>query len=951
MSSRLLVVFLAAVLPSGCTLPELRELGCGDSVLSEGEDCDGRFVMEGGTCGAVGTPNECLYVCTENANCPEGWRCGIEDRCYQPQPKFVELMPLDPLPGFAAAVNDVDGDGVGDIVASDGVSLSVRFGGDPNESSSAFGLDLSSEIAAPWFGRLDDDLLADVVIPVQRALLAFAGAPTREYIPKLYSRARESVEFAAGALLDADGDLLSDVLVLTETATGSSMRFRDVACDPVPLPGGQSVSAIASPLRVGAVAPEKQLSRADLDGDGITEFALAFAGSRTLYLYSSAGSADSDDPATCLRPVPYGPAPEIAVPEGQVLADSNVLLVDVDGDTDLDVLMALALFPDDLPIDIRIPLIPDSVWVAHAVDGGGFEPATELPELTDVVRVTAGGPLAAGDVDGNGLVDYVLTGGIYLTMPPAGTEPFPRLVPVATPRGNGWDEAAVVDLNSDGFLDVLAISRQQRGIDWFVNAGTVGLPGRFNRYIVDTAFPTAHLSTGDFNGDFATDVAVVEVNSDRALDDLTVVLGIGSGLPGQAKPNGSLGKTIWFMEAGVLPDVSRVDSEIDGISDLVLMSSLEPVDTAAPTTQDARFYDLLGSTAQRLLSPLYVFDAADESDGPRVALVATAGYFLGTVDADGVNRGRGVVVASIPARIADGQPGEIDASLALLSSTADGDLQRSTVSEEIIGQLSAYMPSCMRWLVGDIDGATGAPGAEELVVIEGSRECDRVQGGPALSIWMIDFSASPEPVVRRIELPSQYLTVTAAELVDLDADGGQDLMLVAVSDSETPGATAPISEVLILWNDVTCATPPFCVQSSSNLPAHDLRENDTELWPSPVDAAPMQLDGDRHIEIAVLYGRNYAQDANELTAVVVFGSDVETPREYLEIVVDSDGDGELEPVIDLGSRVIQRITAGDVNGDGLDDLVRDELLTTRVHLQVPAEPLGTRLRRDEEAGQ
>jgi hypothetical protein len=947
MSSRLLVVFLAVVLPSGCTLPELRELGCGDSVLSAGEDCDGRYVMPGGICGDVGTRNECLYVCSDGVSCPEGWGCGLDGRCYQPQPELDVVTSGELLPGGISTVTDVDGDGVGDLAGSDGLRLSVSFGGDTDAFSSGFFLGLPNQTGDPWFGDVDGDGPADVVIPQERALLAFTGAPTREYVSRLFSRAREPVRAATGTTLEADGDILSETLVLTENDAGSTMRLLGVTCGAlIPLPDGLQVSDLTSPLYATGSTYEKGVPRADLDGDGISEFALAFTGRRKLYLYTSDGSTDGD-PATCTRPTAYQKAPEITLPEELGLADSEVLFVDVDGDANLDILLPLGQPYPDVPLDFDFLNPVSSVWVAYGAGDGTFGTALEeLPGLSPVATTSVGGPLAGGDLDGDGLADYVMPSGIFLAVPPAGD----AFVSVAGPRASTWTEAAVIDVNADGFLDVITIG-SGRGIDWFVNAGAVALPGRFNRYIVDTESNASHLSTGDFNGDFSIDVAVVEVDRTSSQDQLTVVLGVGAGLPGQAQPNGHLGKTTWFMEAAVLQDLSRADgAEIDGISDLVILSSADPFDELAPATQEARFYDMLGSTTQKLLSPLYVFEPADESAGPRAVRAAVAGNFAGSAAGSGQ---RSLAVLSVPA-LPSGEPdAEVDASLALFTGTPDGDLQRAAVSAEVIEQLSIYHPNCVHWLAGDVGGAAGAPGLDELIAVEASLGCNGGGDGTALSLLVIDLSSpssGPAGLVQRLALAPEYVEITAARLADLDLDGAQDLVLVAVltPDAQAPGATAPIAEVLILWNDGACAAGPFCLESSTKLPAHDLREvqDGSAPWPSPHDVVPMQLDSDEHLELAVLYGRFYLPDQGR-TAVTAFGSSAEAPRDYQRIIMDSSGDGveDRSVMLDLGSRFVARMAAGDVNGDGLDDLVLDEILATSVYMQVPAEPLGTTMAR------
>jgi hypothetical protein len=931
MPSRLLVVSLTVGLLSGCALPDLRELGCGDSVLGEGEDCDGRYVMAGAACGAVGTPNECRYVCAGTAPCPEGWGCGSDARCYQPQPAFAGLSLREPLPGAISAVSDADGDGLGDLVGSDGITLSAGFGDGDAAFSSRFDLSVPNQSGAVSFAPFDFDVPTDILVPLQRALLIFTGGDTREYMSRLIPGSRQIVLAAAGAVVEADGDITSEILLLTETEVGSSMRFREATgCDPFPLPDGQRVSRLVTTRVLDPSAG--RIARADLDGDGITELALGFRGSSKLYLYTSAGAEDGQDPATCLRPVPYAPQPEIALPDGYALADTQVLFADVSGDGKLDVLVGLSeVFPVELPY---YPLV--ALWVAEGTGDGAltFLPFTERVEFQPLLQDdAASGPLAAGDLDGDGIADYVMPTGIFLTEPSAS----PRLTPIAVPRTSLWSDAVMVDLNADGFLDVVAISEQARGVDWFLNAGPAGLPGQLNLFVVDTALPVWSLATGDFNGDFAIDVALVEVSAPSEPGALTVVFSIGAGLPGEAQPNASLGALTWFMEAALLPDLSSAGgSQIDGIDDLVLLDSPEYPVGGEVVSQEVKLYELLGSAAQKLLAPIYVFDPADEIDGPRVAVVAAAGRFVSGAGADAASPQRDVAVLSI-AKDALSFDGASDTSLALLAGTSAGDLRRELVSQEIADQLSGYDPRCMAWLAGDVDDAGEGPGVDELIAVERTRCDSRAGTGEPLSVLVMRLSAPAVQRIQRLDLPLAYESVLGEQLVDLDLDGKQDLVLVGAfpgDGGEQPGSTGPTAEVRILWNDATCATPPFCVESSTILPAEDLRENDAEPWLSLVDVVAVQVHGDGRRELAVLYRRDTAL-MSARAAVLAFTSSADSPRAYRRLGT--------EPIIDLRDRVISQVIAGDVNGDGLDDLALPEVTTTRVFLQTPAEPIGTAL--------
>ncbi len=620
---RLLALFLVAVLQPACLqIPDYNETGCGDSILGVGEDCDDRYAAAG-TCGGPGSEHECHYVCGTGTACPEGWGCSVDGRCYQPQPQFVATG--ESVPIRVTEVIDMDGDGFGDLVASD-LSISTRFSDGAGGFDSNFNLVTPQPSGTIWVAPLDEDAQSDAIIPFGPTLLVLSGQATRDFSSRLFPTLvlPLTIQEAAGVALEADRDrfdLDSDLLVLSQFAqqggTVSIMAFVDSSCGEfnVVLPDDQQVSDLAGKGIAEAVT---RIPRADLDGDRFTEFALAFRGGRKLYLYGSAGSPAGTEPDTCLRPVPYAPTPEIAPPDGYVLSDQNPLFVDIDGDTDLDVLIGIAVAAEPL---FTPPILTTALAVAEALGDGTYETQAAIVPGLAALPAELSPVLAAGDLDGDGVAEYVTTRGIVRLGPPPGPDLPPQIGILAVPRGAAWVDAEVLDVNGDDALDVVTVA--SGGLDWFLNATPTGLDGLLNRFILDGPAGEPQLRTGDFNGDLLPDVAVV-ARLDSTHNELAVVFGSPTGVPGEVQPMGGFDGRLHFMEAGLVPELGA--GVVDGLSDLFLWTSTDPADADQPTL--VAFFALQGSTSQRLLSPFFVLGDPVRDTQDSVVVVAAAGNFV-----------------------------------------------------------------------------------------------------------------------------------------------------------------------------------------------------------------------------------------------------------------------------------------------------------------------------------
>ncbi len=939
-----LISAIAALGSFSCApLGDIPLTGCGDGILDEGEDCDGYSQFDGAVCAeADDEDNACAYVCYDSS-CPPGWGCGLEGRCVRPSARFVSpsSTPIA-VASDVLVIGDADGDGLTDLLSSDRDTMSAHYGDGNGTFPRSFSVAMPPSTGRTEFAYLDNDgggdnnSRLDVVIPLGPVLLAFSGDTTQSLNPIVFpstvlpldyeSAAAASFEAVPGVPNDDDG-LGDETLIMFDRNMG--MFESECEIDRIPLPKQHDVAELSAEGQTAA-----QIPRADLDGDGVTEFALAFDGASEIFLFTVVGDIESDDPDTCLRPAPYPLSPAIMLPPGHALVAGGVLLVDVDGDTDRDVLAVTSVATGG----------PYQISVATALGDGTYEPATnvapvfadlfaQFPDLTQ--------PLAAGDLDGDGRADYIFDGGVVLALGDDGSGGPAELVPIAFPRDANWSQAAVADVNGDGFSDVVAASLESSGVDWFVNASGVGLPGRLNRFHVDTVFGVSLLRVGDFNGDLLADVAVVEAPlTVEPRYQLSVAFSSASGVPSAPVFAGTIREDIWALEAIFAPEIGS--SEIDGINDLNVFSHILPnPDGGGP--QALGVYALQGSSAQRLLSPFLAFSLSEGGELPDLEIVAAVvGDYIPVAEgATGPAAwSRGVVVVSIPDDLddddGDGEGGARSASLTLVSGTQGGELRPIPGLMPATWPLSEFDVECAEWLAADV--VAGELDVDELLAWETGDGCASWQGDAQVPrAWLLGIVATGgggAAEMSAIEWPPTYRTISRVRLGDFDADDKLDLVVIAVDE-------AAQYEVAIFWNDDACGEARFCGAQRTVLPL-DIAADPSEGW---LDIAPVQLSGDPRPELLLLY-QQIASAGPRLGAF-----------ESRPGPADGDADESPDPRVFVSRNVgapridnqFDRIDSADIDGDGLLDLLLSRDGAASVLLHEPGEPIGYEYDADQEA--
>lgn len=159
-------------------------VGC----LVFGAACTSFESLERGVCGnGLVEPGEdcdssdpscvrCAVLCAGDADCPtSAYACGTDGLCHAPSGTFGTPVPAGPFQVDDLTVTDIDRDGIGDAVGVSSTSIAIRYGDPGARLSRADSLLTPSHASAPAFGDLDGDGSIDLAISAADGLVAYGS--------------------------------------------------------------------------------------------------------------------------------------------------------------------------------------------------------------------------------------------------------------------------------------------------------------------------------------------------------------------------------------------------------------------------------------------------------------------------------------------------------------------------------------------------------------------------------------------------------------------------------------------------------------------------------------------------------------------------------------------------------------------------------------------------------
>lgn len=895
-----LVIFLSIAAAGSCGDLSDFTLGvCGNSVLEAGEDCEpgdkNSDPAQQGYCAPKGDPDQCHYLCRDGASCPADEACGVDGVCRAAGEGFVATGTSTQLLARDMHTGDLDGDGRTDVLLTrnDGSLVASFSSGRELNEPSPFPADASEGIA---IGRLRADSgdatvpgggaareRADLVVGSSAALAALLGDaarnPTVDAVPSYNFGSALSILKAPSRAIPPPASLPESLVLKPETEVeGLALQLTSffyiflkspyTADTPIVQDGGTNakfVADIADLSKSSSLVPLVENRTASCN-ELLLGHQVDGGGAWVVYF--------------CGTPIETDPAPgpvKVVVPSGVVVTGPPMAVDMVPG-------------PDVAShLDVVIPTSA-GLYVAQG-DGtapflGAVDGVVSAVPCTEALcnELQSDRVFSLADLNDDGLPDAVTDKGVLLS---DGTGYYQAAFPALTP----WSEAVVADVNADGIPDVIAAPDGGRtGLEVMTGSGSA----YFNPTVLSTTRPVTRITAGDFDGDHVDDVVAIEPSPTTGCDspdDIVTFFGAASG--------GLVGGVVVGRLAGANQIISgrlpRLDKR-DSIYDFGVGSKCDD--------EDSKISIFYGTGSRQLDAPLLLLDqltAASSSDSPVVApytpaAIALPSGVLAKADPKSIVT---ATVSSIYAPVLAPGTDPLPANTVLF---IEESVPEQIFAVQHLIQLS-YQPSEVAKAaiaVGELDGDEGAEiglwvpstAGSTLTIVD---DWDCVGG---TTDTPSTCEGSP---LREIPLdPVDPATVTRSQMVvgDVDGDGQDDLLLLVLTDT---------SSTLTLVTHAPELDPPYRV---STVGAGQVTAASVTL----LSPAPSNLTGGVSTTApAIVFAGSYGGQGG------IFGLSLDPKSKSHDPVALTGVEGFSGCDVTCGGRT--SISAGDVDGDGLDDLV------------------------------
>ncbi len=517
---------LSSSLLFGCTdLPVIEDGVCGNAVLEKevDEDCDTFVDSKEWVCRPKGAVGECHFDCAVNADgkhaaCPEDMGCAADGICRRRTDDFNGPVSLSADSSSWLSTLDFDGDGRPELLSAEPADQleKARFRLHYFDPAGALAetRTFPHAVTRPIARKLDGEPASQLIFSNFRIGM-LPGRADRDWVP---------ATFSSYVVPDADIRVVGvrkDVVGLA-AALVALTKLNGVwgAYVPSYLDNG-ALSLRGTPF----AHPVSELAGAPVAGNIVLgddspcdELVLAFKGDRSFRMLDLCRVGDGPRDLR-LEVVWREEAREqvVSLPDDLEI-DAAPLVADVDGDGYLDVLVGAG----------------NRAYVAHG-DGTRLQDVAEgpleLPSFASPNVLLPSMPLAAGDISGDGIADFVFSTSVKVSRKSLAD----GLVGYFESYANGaqpWSMAKIADVNGNGRPDIVAAAAGAPGLT-FLNGtgGSFQISAR-----LATRGPLRFLAAGDYDGDLIGDVAFIEGDSSGGpSDQLAVAFGARDGLPLPAK--------------------------------------------------------------------------------------------------------------------------------------------------------------------------------------------------------------------------------------------------------------------------------------------------------------------------------------------------------------------------------------------------------------------------------
>ncbi len=856
---------------AGCAnLPEIALPSCGNSVIDPGEDCDGfPDKASGATCAKPGAPNACHYLAGANG-CPAGFGKGTDGVCHEASGTFDATFASPTIAGSTdPQVGDFDGDGKPDIMfdAVDHVDITYFEGSIPRGTIPIAKTRGRRAVAANFIPATKTDAATDILLPVgleerNEPLVALAGSTGPTLTPIPYSTEDPGVPFRVVPIsayyqfpnngdLDLPGILLDcenapPLTTLCTKAPGKklALEIQDTAAGMIPF---DDVGGEIWP----AALPKPDLStlvlggRANVGGP-VDDLVLAFSGQTILRQIS-------------VKPVGAPLPVSLPIPQVDMLGCTGVHTVETAFNAPKAGLARIYVSASCTETGASV------VFELDADGMGGF-----LPAVADGVIKDPGAKgsacstsppllLGIGDMNGDGVDDFVFSYGVVVTPSPAPPSPIGSAIGSNdfAVEACEWAQASVGDLNHDGFADVVALSPGDSGLD-VVLGGPFSLlaTGRLNAFGPITGF-----ALGDYDGDGIPDVAVAEASTATQISaagsmgcpdaDVVMFWSRPNRIPEDATTIGSLPQIQQVVSARIVADATT-GAMGNGVADLGIISG------GCPAVHSGAVF--IGSTDRVLLAPIHIIAGqaimAFQSTGDVAALAIgdfttpMTGPATPPFKPDGIDD-IGALLASGPNLFAYLLPVNADGSVAtssqnlLLQIANDDDfgLKHAKVDEPSLPSI-AILPSAASPTGGATAVAviaykqTTPAGTIRLVTISST---DGKANGTLAPLTLADTNIQPRLNIVSADYDGDGIPDVAIEVAQVDGSNEKGALVLSLADGN--GGFGPMCEVKsadatpvlgITTIDTESAHPIVAIASMRSIFLYEKGENPCTAKPDVV---------------------------------------------------------------------------------------------------------------------
>ncbi|WP_394836473.1 VCBS repeat-containing protein [Pendulispora rubella] len=803
-------------------------------------------------------------------------------------------------------VADVDGDGRKELVATSSSLTQVFAWNDRRAFSPNEALFKPLSRIPNWNPSLDS------VRPVVTSLLGqggdallFSAGQISVWLADAVSHTLEAVQYPSVMFEHAEG--LHVVFADTHTtvagapSTGDELyAFR---------PGFGAVGHHIALLQGHVVTPVQRLRESparlagdvqvrDVDGDGLPELLYAFEGNTGVDVFFPKKMIPPAAP--CPGSAAPAPDPAVRVPSGYAVGPKGILVEDLDGDGKLDILIHIQR-------EARAEgESTSSVVVAYGTGKGTFHSSPGLPSagvpdghtsnLSADLLAGLGStlPLAAGQLTNFGLesdpfCDFVLPDKILFRID-AGTGP--SLVEKRS--RHTWQEAKIDDFDHDGSPDVVA--RSNGALVFYHGTGKPMVMSRSEHAVSNIT----GMIVGDFDGDLRPDAACSVSGGNGS--ELRILYDLGH--PEDARTE----KDDEFVRTGHFSSIERMASgyfamaepsqpgTADGLADIVVVGRA--------SDPDARYLSLLqGSGSRRMLSPLELDRLIERKNGGQDGGVESLALAVGKFhDPDHPS------IAAL-GRSA-GKPPAYGLWQLLLTRDAQV-VPGATTHDPLPKQLLTY-PARLQWdkaslAALDLDPDSVPPLDELVLAVPPAAGPEPAKGALVVAkfregTWIVE---SIRPLGEMFD-PGLPWKVQA---VDIDGDGHKDLVALFQDGKEGDGRTRVKLDVY--FNDRTgTLKEPVTI----SVPDQDIVDG---AW---LHADPNSTERDKR-DIVVLTRPSDDRDAEADVFLLTTDTTNKAFAPARSLLVSSSALA-LRPITARSSRSFRgSIAAGDIDGDGVDDIV------------------------------